>query len=55
MSMIQEQAIEELYKRRLQQIQKGPWVEAHYKPVIKKKDKRKQQKQDRRRNRGRRH
>jgi len=37
----------------LQQIQKGPRVEAYHKPSIKKKDKRKQQKQSRRKKRGR--
>ncbi len=58
MTSLPDQAIDELLNRRAEQIQKGSWVEAHYTLNVqrrnpkKEKLKSKQQKQSRRRNRG---
>jgi hypothetical protein len=59
MASVPEQAVTELYARRVEEIQKGEWVEQHYqlqahrRNPTKDKLKRKMQKDSRRRNRGR--
>lgn len=55
---VPQQALDQLYARRLEEIQKAPWVEHHYTINVQKRNpkkdklKRKQQKDSRRRNRG---
>jgi hypothetical protein len=59
MASVPEQAVAQLYQRRLEEIQKGEWVEQHYQLQPQRRNpnndklKRKIQKESRRRNRGR--